>query len=153
LKSVLALLSADIRAEDPCTISAAGQDAAAAMDALRRFIAEELPGCDLDALPEPAARGPVPRSLAVLTPRYVGGRGIGAGVGIGRTLVIAGPHFSEALLAEPGRDAETEWQSVAAARAQLLADYSSELAARGGAEAAVLGAHIAILRDEEYAAR
>src|SRR5690606_9866615 len=72
---------------------------------------------------------------------------------IGAARVIAGPRVPEALLAAPGQGADAEWQRIAAAKARLLAAYEAELAQCRGTNAAVLAAHLAILRDEEYAGR
>src|SRR5690348_11976203 len=49
-KSVLAIIATDIRHEDECTLRIQGTDEQAALNAMRRFIEEELPVCD-----EPAA--------------------------------------------------------------------------------------------------
>ena len=152
-KSVLALLSADVRGDDPCELTFAGADAAAARTALAEFVAQALPHCDDGPASPPPPTGPVPRSLALLDPRLVAGRGIGGGIGIGAPHVIAGPRIPDALLAAPGQGADAEWQRIAAAKARVQAGYEAELAQRRGTDAAVLAAHLAILKDEEYAGR
>ncbi|HWQ90643.1 MAG TPA: HPr family phosphocarrier protein, partial [Clostridia bacterium] len=45
-KSVLSIVGADIRHQDPCKFLITGADAAEAVTALTRFIQEELPRCD-----------------------------------------------------------------------------------------------------------
>src|SRR5690606_16480831 len=46
VKSVLALLSTDVRGSDPCELTFSGPDAEAAREALAEFVAKELPHCD-----------------------------------------------------------------------------------------------------------
>ena len=46
LKSVLAMIAVDVRAADRCRVRVEGEDSEAACNELRRFIEQELPGCD-----------------------------------------------------------------------------------------------------------
>src|SRR5580698_10570669 len=49
-KSVLSIISADIRHLDPCLLTVSGPDEPAAMAAMAAFVDEKFPHCD-DALP------------------------------------------------------------------------------------------------------
>ncbi len=154
-RSVLAMISADIREGDRCEVAIGGNEAEAARAALQSWIENRLPHCDDDLADEeesaPAAE--VPRSLALLEPEFVRGTGLSAGIGQGAAVVLSGPRFPAALLEAAGDSVGREWQKITTARAGAVRQLESALADRAGAEAAVLQAHLAILQDGEFAAR
>lgn len=153
--SVLALISADIREGDRCEITVEGSDADVTLEALRKWIETQLPHCDdeLEGGEEDAVVGAIPRSLALLQPECICGVGLSAGIGIGEPVVLSGPRFPAELLELESEGAEQEWRNITAARAEAIQHLEAELAARSGVEAAVLQAHLSILKDEEYASR
>ena len=154
-RSVLAMISADIRHGDHCSLSCEGSDAESALAALQSWVGQQLPHCDDDLEAEEADRSgvEVPRSLARLEPAFVSGAGFASGIGQGAAVVLSGPRLSAELLDQPGAGAEQEWQKISGARAAVVRQLETEHAARRGAEASVLQAHLAILQDEEFTAR
>jgi phosphoenolpyruvate-protein phosphotransferase len=154
--SVLALISADIRHKDKCEIRISGVDAAAAEAKIRFFVNRELAHCDDDAglTGEPdTGSSPPPRSLQELTTNIITGQGVAAGVGIGAPLVLSGPEFPPELLDAVAADANTEWQGLSSALETLARQFESDLLSKTATEAAVLRAHLAILRDSEFGGR
>jgi fructose-specific PTS system IIA-like component len=152
--SVLALISADVRHGDDCELSITGEDAPAALEALRTFVHHTLPHCDDVLEPdEPDGRKAVPRSLLALQPRYLAGSGSTAGVAVGPAMTFAGGRVPDDLVRQPGDDPDTEWQLIAAARADLERAHEATLQTKHGLEADLLRAHLAIIGDAEYARR
>ena len=151
-RSVLALISADIRLDEHCLVAIDGDDADAALEALQSWVDEQLPHCDdgLELAEEAGAAGEIPRSLALLQPDFVSGTGLSTGIGVGVPVVLSGPRFPAALLGQVGEGAEQEWRKISAARASVVQQLEADHAARGGTEASILRAHLAILQDEEY---
>lgn len=154
-RSVLALISADIRHGDNCQVTVDGDDADAALDGLQTWVEVQLPHCDDDQTEtdEASEAGEIPRSLALLQPEFVCGVGVSAGIGLGEPVILSGPRFPAALLDQAGEGAEQEWRKISAARAAVVQQLEADHAVRGGTEASVLRAHLAILQDEEYSAR
>jgi phosphoenolpyruvate-protein phosphotransferase len=150
VKSVLATIAADVRPGDACLLRVEGPDQAAAVDALRHFIAEELPGCD-----EPLAEGvanssapKLPRALESAGVRYIFGLSVSGGIGQGIAVVLSSTaliaDFAQAAASNRNSEQERAERGFAGVRARvegLLACHPA------GAEAAILKAHLAILSD------
>jgi len=150
-RSVIALVALDLRQGDLCTAHLSGPDAPAAGARLRAFVETELPSCDAP-LPKAEARpgdGTLPRALRGEAVTAFPGTCASRGVGEGRIVHARGG------LRDPGlpRQAPTEEQGrVDAAFAALRRDLEARIAANPTAtEAAILGAHLAIARDEVLA--
>src|SRR5437660_1618133 len=67
LKSVLSIIAADVRLDDPCSIRVEGADETVAGAALQRFVSHELPHCDAP-LPGPQSRQEAYLPRALRTP-------------------------------------------------------------------------------------
>src|SRR5271165_6726350 len=92
-KSVLAIIGADIRHNDPCMLTVSGPDEQEAMNALSAFLQDTLPRCD-DALPAGIDSGherPIPPVLrdAGATIR----RGTAVVSGLARGLIVSAAKF------------------------------------------------------------
>ena len=156
-KSVLSLVGTDVRHNDPCRIRVSGADEDGAGAALEAFLRDVLPGCD-DALPPPPVEHAdflVPRSLrAAGLDEYFRGTPVSAGVGTG-TVVVAGAPALPADHRGNGNgavDAAQERRRFDDAIAALRAATEARIAASTHAqEAAVLGAHLSIIRDVAFA--
>jgi fructose-specific PTS system IIA-like component len=150
IKSVLAAIAADVRPADPCVLRVEGPDQSGALNALRAFIADELPGCD-EPLAEAAPAGSaakLPRGLESSGTRYLCGLPASPGIAEGAAVILG--HAS--LAAEAAR-IPTEAAAVEHARIErgfsgvrgrvekLLARHST------GPESGILKAHLAILGD------
>lgn len=148
-RSVLALVGADVKLGDACTLHISGADEQQACAALRQFVEQELSGCD-EPLAEltPAGAAALPRALRDRVTRWYPGLPVSRGVGHGIVVVVAGPALPPGLLAEPAgyREAEQETldAAVAAVRARLAAALSKPANTAG---AAILKAHLAIIDD------
>jgi multiphosphoryl transfer protein len=153
VKSVLAAIAADVRPGDACLLRVEGADQSEAMAALRRFIADELPGCDeplATAVPEgPAPK--LPRGLESSGARYLFGLPVSGGIGQGQAVVLGRIAMTAGFAKAPadagaGPRAEHERleRGLACVRARVQGLLSRHPA---GAEAAILKAHLAILGD------
>ncbi|MCW8927040.1 MAG: PEP-utilizing enzyme, partial [Xanthomonadales bacterium] len=151
--SVLALISADIREGDRCVVRVSGTGSETVSGALQEWISKQLPHCDDELEADAVVSAGLPRSLAMLQPDYVGGSGLSTGIGLGQPVVLSGPRIPVELLELAGDGIDAEDRKLAAARVTAIRQVEAALATRGGAEAAVLRAHLAILQDEEYTTR
>jgi fructose-specific PTS system IIA-like component len=150
IKSVLAAIAADVRPGDCCKLRVEGADQAAAMEALRRFISEELPAFDepvAEAVPVSAVPK-LPRGLESSGARYLFGLPVSRGIGQGKAVVLdriaLTADFADAPIDGPGPEHDRVERSFAAVRARvegLLARHAPDT------EAAILKAHLAILGD------
>ena len=150
VKSVLATIAADVRHGDACLMRAEGVDQAAAIAALRRFIAEELPVCDAplaDGVPEGSAPK-LPRGLESAGVRYLFGLPVSGGIGQGMAVVLGRiaitADFATAAAANPSAEHERLEHGLTGVRARVKGLLVRHPA---GPEAAILKAHLAILND------
>jgi multiphosphoryl transfer protein len=150
-RSVLSMVSADIKQDDPCCVHVVGEDEQMALDAVRRFLKDELPHCDpaiAEPIPEVVQNG-LPRSLvATGLKTFVRGVSASGGVGIGHAVMIGGATLPPGLASEKATDAAHErlraMGAIAAVNTALHAKIES---AQHTAESQVLKAHAAIVRD------
>jgi phosphotransferase system HPr (HPr) family protein len=150
IKSVLAAIATDVRQGDACVLRVEGADQAVAMEALQRFISEELPACDepvAEAVPESAVPK-LPRGLESSGAHYLFGLPVSHGIGRGKAVVLGRialtADFAGVPTDGPGPEHDRIERGFGAVRARverLLAGNAS------GAEAAILKAHLAILGD------
>ncbi len=150
-RSVIALVALDLRHGDRCTATASGPDAPAACARLRAFVETAWPAFDAP-LPKVEARagdGELPRALRGVAVALRRGTPVSGGIGEGRIVHARGG------LCDPGlpQQAPAEEQGkVDAAFAAVRRDLAATIAAHPAAtEAAILGAHLAIVRDESLA--
>jgi phosphoenolpyruvate-protein phosphotransferase len=89
-KSVLGIIAADIRYQDRCVLVVSGTDKLAASKALRRFVEETLPHCDvpLTAIPKPDGSNVLPRSLQAAHPQVSWGTPVSRGIGMGKVVIL-----------------------------------------------------------------
>lgn len=151
LKRVLAVVAADVREGDRCSITVEGVDNADAGAALRRFIGQDLPRCDelpAEAPPNSSSRK-VPRVLRASSAQCYFGLPVSAGAGQGKIVIMAAVALSAQLIPETPGDPRAERERVqngfAAVRARVEGLLSNN---RAGVEAEILQAHLAILDDK-----
>jgi fructose-specific PTS system IIA-like component len=155
LRSVLSMVSADVKYDDPCCIQVDGEDEEPALDAVRRFVRDELPHCD-ESVPElhPEAADPaLPRSLtAAGLKSFVRGRAVSGGIGQGPAVIIGGMSLPAELEAEASADPPAEClraiNAITAVGETLQRKIS---AATQPQEVQILKSHAAIARDVELA--
>ncbi|MBC8105737.1 MAG: HPr family phosphocarrier protein, partial [Anaerolineae bacterium] len=156
-KSVLSMVSADVRQNDACVISISGPDEERAETELKRFIRDVLPGCD-DQLPEvkkPSGEPLLPRSLraAGLNDHYRG-VAVSGGIGWGKVVLLNDRSPPEDLANGQAIDPQKELARFDEARKSLQSTIESHIAsASNGKEIGVLRAHVAILNDVALAER
>jgi len=149
LKSVLAIIAADVRQGDDCCVRVVGPDEESAQVALRRFIDHDLPLCDESpveiAAPNTQA---LPRALRQTGVSCYFGTAVSRGIGQGVVVVTGGLALPRGLEAENGQDSSREQEKLGRAIAAVRGRIEAVLARQTSAvEAAILRAHLAIVGD------
>ena len=153
LKSTLAILSADIRSGDECTVQILGEDEESAGTALQAYINSDLPKSDEPLLPAAAKRanGPLPRALQRDGLDCHFGVAVSPGIGKGKAVVIGGltlPRDLHDEEADPKREERRIERALATLRERIKAMLSHSMSSP---EAGVLRAHLAIVEDVSLA--
>ncbi len=157
-KSVLALISADIRFGDPLLLRVSGSGEDVAFEELNRFLRDDFLACDepLPAPPPSADGPPLPRSLLAAGPeRLLRGAVLCRGLAEGVIKRAEGLQPAEALLRRLAAR-----KVVSAAKEQALFDRAvaavhqrmeKEISAAHGVQRELLRAHAAMLKDLSFA--
>jgi fructose-specific PTS system IIA-like component len=150
VKSVLALIGADIGYGDPLCLRVEGTDREAAFEALREFVDEEFAATD-GALPEvvsEAGNRALPPSLCACRPGPVlGGTAVCGGIAEGAVVAVAGLDLAPGI-AEAAHDSSAkEYARFKRALATVQARLEDTIAGARDAEAEVLKAHLSLLLD------
>jgi len=150
VKSVLAVIGADVRLSDGCRIYITGDDQDEAFAAVNNFVECILPGCD-DALPPPKA-GPgkvqLPRAVAKAGVRWAAGKPACNGIGQGVVVLVAELALPEAAALAGGESTAAEHEKTKRALGAVRKALQGKLASRPAAvEAAVINAHLAMVED------
>jgi fructose-specific PTS system IIA-like component len=156
MKSVLAMVGADVRFKDRCRIVVQGVDEREALETMAVFLKERFPHCDevLPAVEVGAGGIRLPPGLrdAGVTVRQ-GTPAVG-GIGQGRIVPIAGFALPPGLPLKGVRDVVAERCRVDEGLDALEKSYAERLARPAGLiEKAVLQAHRTIARDPEFRSR
>lgn len=149
LKSTLAIISADIRSGDECSLRVRGVDEEQARGALREYILRDLPKSDEPlAQPSQERRNPLlPRALASSARECHFGVAVSPGIGKGKS-VILGMSLPPDLSAEKADDPKKEERRIERALAALRERIKAMLArSMSPPEMGVLKAHLAIVED------
>jgi phosphoenolpyruvate-protein phosphotransferase len=156
LKSVLAIISADVRHGDRCAVQVRGTDEQAAFAALQRFVEQVLPGCDvpLAGVSPAAGSGTLPRILQSAGVKFCFGSAVTAGIGQGKVVQLTGMALPTSLSARTAIDSPSELAQMKRALAAVRARIREKLAhLQSSTEAAVLQADLAIASDVSFAAK
>ena len=102
LKSVLAIIAADVRQGDSCLVRVGGAEAFAA---LSHFVTEELPGCDEPLIEREIAALKLPRGLDA---PYLAGLPASGGIGLGAVVLPGGISITAKFAASEGPSIEHE---------------------------------------------
>jgi multiphosphoryl transfer protein len=154
LKSVLAIISADVRQGDRCIVQVRGADEQAAHAALLRFIEQVLPGCDvpLAGISPISGDGTLPRTLLAAEVRCCFGSPVSPGVGQGKLVMLSGMTLARTLRERVVTDIAAELGHVKRATAAVRARIREKLThPRSSPETAVLQADLAIAGDVSFA--
>lgn len=148
-KSVLSLIGACCNYHDECTLQVSGQDEQKAQEALKTFLANELPHCD-DGLSESlSARGAgaLPRSLRGENFRFVRGVPAVEGIGWGRAVRIDRFDLASPAAAETVCNSAEEISKIEMGLKALEKKLKRGISRTGGVQAQLLKAHCSIVHD------
>jgi multiphosphoryl transfer protein len=154
LKSVLAIISADVRQGDRCTLQVRGTDEQAAHAALLRFVEQVLPGCDvpLAGISTVTGRRTIPRILQAAGVKYCFGSPVTHGIGQGKVVLLNGMALRNGLSTRVATDPQSELGQIKRAIAAVRARIREKLAhPQSPTEAALLQADLAIAGDVSLA--
>lgn len=149
-KSVLGIIAADVRHGDSCTIQTSGSDQEASNKALRKFVNEVLPGCDvpLPASSAPTAARVFPRALRSAQAKFIIGNPLSRGIGRGKVVNIKRMSLQPQPEIEPAPDHQLEFErlheAVKAVRDRLGEKLKYSVTPTGSA---ILQADLAIASD------
>lgn len=149
LLSVLSVVGLDVKRGDSCTAVATGDDAQAALDALRQFVEHKLeasevaPAAVAAALPE----AELPIALREQRVSFAAGRSVCGGIGIGSAVIVGGLSLSPQVRAAAPGPTESELAAFTQAMVWVRDDLLRRATAARGMEAELLRAHAAIADD------
>jgi multiphosphoryl transfer protein len=150
-KSVLAMIGADVLGGDPCRIEADGADQEQALSAVRAFVTEVLPHCDpaIESALQETEQIVLPRSLrAAGLNEYLQGTPAVDGIGWGQVVHLSGKAIPAGTETATSDNPAAEKRKVAEAIAAVNKSINSGIErAVNSQEAAILGAHAAIVTD------
>lgn len=151
LRSILSVISLDIRLNDPVRFTVAGPHADTAHAHLEAFIRGEFATCD-EALPD-VASGPVtlPPSLAMHAPQFVTGIAAVPGLAKGRLHELTGGSVLDGFT-PPNEGVPAETSKLERGFNALRSALEQRSAHAQGVELALLKAHLSFLRDPELLA-
>lgn len=152
-KSVLSIISADIRHNDPCLLTISGHDEQAALDRLTVFLEKDFLTDNEPPAAEPEQNGGahLPAALHANDAIVFEGRAVVPGIGKGRVVRMDSFQFPAIPAARKAVHPATEWEKLAGALEKLAAAYDRQLArTEGKVEAGMLRAQRAIVRDPEF---
>ena len=152
-KSILAIVGADIRHDDPCIFKVSGPDEKQAMAALTLFLQDQFPHCDESPMgnPKPSDALRLPPCLSQAGALVY--RGTPVVPGIAQAQVARFDRKTvPALLPKNGEiDPAIEWPRLETALEKLIADCDTRLSGTDqGIEIELLKVHRSIARDIEF---
>jgi multiphosphoryl transfer protein len=156
LKSVLAIISADVRHGDRCTVQISGADEQAAHARLLHFAEKELPKCDvpLVGLNFDTASEALPRVLKTAGVTCCFGSPVSPGIGQGKVVLLNGLALPKGLTARLAADPQLELEQIKRAMAAVCERIREKLArSQAPTESAILQAELAIASDISLAAK
>ena len=154
LKSVLAIISTDVRQGDECTVQVRGSDEQAAHAALCRFVEQVLPGCDvpLAGLSLTSASSTLPRLLRAAEVKCCFGSPVSSGIGQGKGVLLGGvtlpKGLNESVVTDPQTESGQIKHAIAAVRGRIREKLTRQ---KFSTEIAVLQADLAIASDVSFA--
>ena len=152
-RSILAIVGADIRHDDPCIITVSGPDEQEAMATLAAFWDEQFPHCDAPLSPALPAddQVPLPPCLREAGATVYRGTPLVSGIGQGHAVRAGGFHVPATLTDGETAEPAAEWQRLETALNKLTEHYEQRLlAVEPGIESELLKVYRAIARDVEF---
>ena len=154
-KSVLSIISMDIREGDRCLVRINGADEQFGYTKLRDFAEHVLPTCDVPlAKSSPMPPSSLPRILQHMAVKCYSGSAVSPGVGRGKVVFLNSVSLPYSEISPNGTDPEQELQRLKRALENVRENIREELARSGSpAERDVLQAELALLGDVLFAER
>jgi len=149
-KSVLGIIASDIRHNDRCAVQVSGPDESAAHAALRRFVEDALPQCDvpLAGIAESSRSTVPPKQLRAGNVTCISGTPVSGGIGYGKVVILQKMTLPGNLGTQAGTDSQREVErikeAVTAVRHRISEKLKYSLTPTG---AAVLQADLAMASD------
>jgi fructose-specific PTS system IIA-like component len=130
-KSVLAIISADIRYNDQCILKISGPDEQEAMAAMSAFVKDTLLHCDdqTPAILTSNGKGHLPLGLRDTSVTVHEGTSVVPGIAQGRIVQVGGFKIPPALPTGGVTDPDTEWRTLDEALKKLIVAYDGRLTA------------------------
>ncbi len=150
VKSVLAIVAADVRLGDRCELDTSGTDQQIAFDGLRRFIEKDLPRCDvpLAGIAEFTRSTTPPRLLELAKASCIFGTPVSRGLGRGKVVILRRMPLPSSLEAgngvSPQHELERIQQAIIAVRQRIGEKLKYSLTPTG---TAILQADLAMASD------
>ncbi|HKR83758.1 MAG TPA: phosphoenolpyruvate--protein phosphotransferase [Terriglobales bacterium] len=153
-KSVLSIISLDIRQGDNCLVQINGADEQFGYTSLRNFTEHVLPTCDVP-LAKSAATKPfsLPRILQQAGVACYSGSAASPGVGRGKVVFLNSVSLSHAAISHDATDPKEELQRLKRALRNVRDNIREELTCSGSQARDVLQAELALLDDVLFAER
>ncbi len=154
VKSVLAIISSDVRLGDRCLVQANGPDEHSAHAALQHLIGEVLPGCDvpLATVVGLDRNQSLPRVLQTAGVSSSFGLPVSGGFVRGKVVIVSGMTLPRTLQAKSGLDAGWELERLQRALTTVRSRIREKVAhAISPTAAAILQADLAIAGDVSFA--
>ena len=152
-RSILSLVSADIKQGDKCILKVVGDDCDVAYRELVRFVRDELPTCDevLPPVDESRQETYVPHVLRAAGIQIVPGKSVVSGFGRGRVVFVKSLACPVEMDDSEAVDVQAELQKVNEAIEKQQSDLKVKLGAGGMStiERDVFKAHLSIANDVE----
>jgi fructose-specific PTS system IIA-like component len=152
-KSVLAIISADIRHNDSCELTVHGSDEQKAMSKMFDFVSHTLPHCDDAPAVNPPANGKSELPLILRSGNFTIQHGTPAvsGIACGRMIQVGGFKIPAGLSMNGVTNPATEWAKLDEALQKLAGFYNQRIAVvQNKVEKELFLAHRAIARDLEF---
>ena len=151
-RSILSVISADIKLNDKCLLKISGEDSEAASKELVRFIEEELPVIDNDLIEDFEENGEsyISPVLSKAGVEIIPGRPVTAGIGRGHIVYVNDIQLPEEIIDKNTEDTAKELELVENAFASIIDSINREASGKANSiENDILQAHLSITHDQE----
>ena len=152
-KSTLAIVSADVRGDDPCRFEVSGDKAKETLQALQQCVERVLPNLTEEMIPEvDKSEKSLPYSFLDLEADYHTGIPLVPGIGRGKVVVLANSQIPDTFPGLQQESPEKEMAKHETAIARVHQSIEKQLKnTENDTRDGILNAHLSILNDVEWA--